>query len=146
MHNLTEWLFVWLDHVLSWHSFQYNGRILCDQISAWWHIGMYLAPIELATVLLTSETAIRDHKSVPILNHRKLIGSDSDNRVPDRNLDAFPYQLYKNMFAGRIYNIWWWWHLNFHHIISKTYLHVLCMKENTHYSWCSAMGISVLQL
>ena len=51
---------------------------------------MYLAPIESATVLSTSETAMRDHKSVPIPNNRKLIGSDSDNRVPDRNLDAFP--------------------------------------------------------
>ena len=73
--------------------FQYNGCISCDQISAWWHIGMYLAPIESATVLSTSETAIRDHKSVPIPKHRKLIGSDSDNRVPHRNLDAFPYKL-----------------------------------------------------
>ena len=52
---------------------------------------MYLAPIESATVLSISETATRSHKSVPIPNHRKLIGSVSDNQVPDRNLDAFPY-------------------------------------------------------
>ena len=54
---------------------------------------MYLAPIESATVLSISETATRSHKSVPIPNHRKLIGSVSDNRVPDRNLDAFPKQV-----------------------------------------------------
>ena len=84
-----NWMTVWLDHVLSWHV-SIQRRISRNQISAWWHIRMYLAPIESATVLSTSETAIRDHKSVPIPNHRKLIGSDSDNRVPDRNLDAFP--------------------------------------------------------
>ena len=51
---------------------------------------MYLAPIESAMVLSTLETATRNHKSVQIPNRRKLIGSVSDNRVPDRNLDTFP--------------------------------------------------------
>ena len=50
--------------------------------STWWHIGMYLAPIESATVLTTSETAIRDHKSAPIPNNRKLIGSPTEIWTP----------------------------------------------------------------
>lgn len=84
---MTDCFLKWLYHVLSWHVSIQRSYFMS---STWWHIGMYLAPIESATVLSTSETAIRDHKSVPIPNHRKLIGSDSDNRVPDRNLDAFP--------------------------------------------------------
>ena len=55
--------------------FQYDGHISCHQINTWWHIGMYLALIELAMVLSTSEMEIRNHKTVPILNHQKFIGS-----------------------------------------------------------------------
>jgi len=50
---------------------------------------MYLAPTQPATVLPTSEMATRDQKPVSIPDHRKLIGSGSDSRVPDQNLDAF---------------------------------------------------------
>ena len=53
------------------------------------HIGIYLAPIQLVTELSASEMPKRDDKSVPIPNHRKLIGPVFDSRVRDQILDAF---------------------------------------------------------
>ena len=56
---------------LKWLSCSF---VTCFNTTVIFH-GIYLAPIELGTVLSTSQTATRDHKSVQIPNHRKLIGS-----------------------------------------------------------------------